>query len=417
MASGEDKIKDLFSSKLGSFEPEVPASIWGALDQILSNQPLPAPDATSAETGSSTSSSSATTGKTSLIKTIAITAGLAAAVIAGILLMPFGEDVIPEPPAEVVTRETQSPVSILDVDTIIETPKFRPLIAQAKPVEEPIIVEEPEIVDPEPEIKEEPKSKPKEKAQKARPMVFANASVLNETVITKSSSKGISVGLTANAGLLSHDESQRGGGNMLFSHRVRSEMFNAALLQENSEFDLQHKLPLSFGVTISKQVAPRLSLETGLVYTYLSSKVASNSALSIDESQVFSYLGIPLSLNYNFYEIGKTKFYFSVGGMIQKDIYGKYTSNMGLSITELHDKTLSNIFYSEPYYIKETLKQDNPQFSVRTTLGVAYPLYKKLYLYGTIGGAYYFDAGNKYRTIYSDRKTQLDLNLGIKFDF
>ncbi len=25
----KDKIKDLFSSKLGNFEPEVPASVWG----------------------------------------------------------------------------------------------------------------------------------------------------------------------------------------------------------------------------------------------------------------------------------------------------------------------------------------------------------------------------------------------------
>ena len=67
--------------------------------------------------------------------------------------------------------------------------------------------------------------------------------------------------------------------------------------------------------------------------------------------------------------------------------------------------------------MKESIKQANPQFSANVGIRGAYPIYKKLYLYGTIGGAYYFDAGNKYSTIYSDRKIQLDFNLGVKFDF
>ena len=103
---------------------------------------------------------------------------------------------------------------------------------------------------------------------------------------------------------------------------------------------------------------------------------------------------------------------------VQKDVYGKMISNMDFSIRDFEDKVaVADIFHSEPYYIRKTVKQSNPQVSVRSTLGVSYPLYKKMYIYGTIGGAYYFDAKNKYRTIYSDKKTQLDVNLGIKFDF
>ena len=104
--------------------------------------------------------------------------------------------------------------------------------------------------------------------------------------------------------------------------------------------------------------------------------------------------------------------------MMQKDINGKYESSINFSKPEIGGlEPTNNLFYKEPYYIKKTIKQSNPQFSVRTKLGIAYPLYKKLYLYGTVGGAYYFDAGNEYRTIYSDKKTQLDLNLGVKYDF
>jgi hypothetical protein len=205
---------------------------------------------------------------------------------------------------------------------------------------------------------------------------------------------------------------------LLFSQHVRTRALREALIKENRGFELEHRQPVSFGVTISKQIGPRLSLETGIVYTHLSSTIKSNSVFNINETQYFNYLGIPLSLNYTFFELGKTKFYFALGGMVQKDINGRYLSNMGFSILDIDDKDLAgHVFYSEPYYIKESVKQSNPQFSVRLSLGISYPLYKKMYLYGTIGGAYYFDAGNKYRTIYSDRKTQLDLNLGIKFDF
>ena len=421
MAIGEDKIKDLFSSKLGGFEPEVPASIWSGLDQILSNQPIQASDTTTAQTGDSVSSSSVSTsssvaGKVSLIKIIAIAAGLAAAIITGVMLLPSDQEIINESPVNQVAEDIQPPVSVEKIESRTGVSRKRPIMAKAAIASQPMISEELIEEAPKADISEEPRPKPKRQSKKSEPVFFANSEVLNETVISKTSKSGLSVGLLANAGLLSQDQSQRGG-TMLFSRELRGEAFNAVLQRENSEFDLQHKMPLTFGVTLSKGIAPRLSLETGLTYTYLSSNISSNSALNIEESQSFSYLGIPLSLNYNFYEIGKAKLYLSVGGMIQKDIYGKYISNMRLSITEHSDKGLDKVFYSEPYYIKKTLKQDNPQFSVRTTLGVAYPLYKKMYLYGTIGGAYYFDAGNTYRTIYSDRKTQLDLNLGIKFDF
>ena len=39
-----DKIKDLFSSKLKDFEVDVPASVWGGLDVLLSQQRAPTAD-------------------------------------------------------------------------------------------------------------------------------------------------------------------------------------------------------------------------------------------------------------------------------------------------------------------------------------------------------------------------------------
>jgi len=54
----KDKIKDLFSFRLGTFESEVTISLWNKLDHLLSNKPVPETD----------SEDSATTNTDSLAK-------------------------------------------------------------------------------------------------------------------------------------------------------------------------------------------------------------------------------------------------------------------------------------------------------------------------------------------------------------
>ncbi|MFV0418985.1 MAG: hypothetical protein ACK5KT_09680 [Dysgonomonas sp.] len=413
----DDKIKDLFSSKLGNFESEVPASVWGGLDQLLSNQPVQAPDASSSSSSSSSSSTTTVAGKASLLKTIVLTVGLAAAVTVGVLvLIPDKQPQIHEDKYPVVVEKVEEPK--IEEEVVEDVLIIREAIAQRRSIEKEALSEEPKnIIEEKLDEEVEKKAEPiEEKVKDTR----EEHSVTTETFIAelpKLFTKDISLGVTTNMGLFSDDISQRGG-SLLLSRNVRSKAFIDVLAKENSNYKLEHKQPVSFGLTLNKRIAPRLSVETGLLYTYLSSKLTSNSIYDIEENQTFNYLGIPLSLNYTFYELGKTKFYLSLGGMIQKDVKGKYESNINLSRPDIEGlETANNIFYLEPYYIKKTIKQSNPQFSVRTKLGIAYPLYKKLYLYGTVGGAYYFDAGNEYRTIYSDKKTQLDFNLGVKYDF
>lgn len=412
MGVENDKIKDLFSSKLGNFEPEVPASVWGGLDQLLSSQPAPPADSAT----SSSSSSASAGGKASLIKTIAITVGLAAAVATGILVLtPDNEKVITEDPKPEVTKVIEKePEKIVEADSIYEAPVFVPRKSLA---EEPVLVadaSEPIVEDIEIEEVQEDEILLEEEKAIEIPKV---AEEMVEVPLPKLSIKGLSLGVIADAGLFTN--TTRGQGtDLLFSRNTRSRAFIDALEKEGGEYVLEHKQPISLGITIGKRLSPRLSIETGLIYTYLSSDIKSNSVFEIDESQSFNYLGIPISLNYTFYQLGNAKFYTSIGGMVQKDIKGQYISNMGFSkIDGAGQPSVNDIYHQEPYYIKKSIKQSNPQFSVRTTLGIAYPLYKKLYIYGTIGGAYYFDAGNEYRTIYSDKKAQLDLNLGVKVDF
>ena len=104
--------------------------------------------------------------------------------------------------------------------------------------------------------------------------------------------------------------------------------------------------------------------------------------------------------------------------MMQKDIFGRYTSTfaLGEGLVGVNAQGVDAI-YSESRHLKKNISQSNWQFSTHMNIGVAYPIYRRMYFYSQLGGAYYFDANNEYRTIFSDRKFQLDLNLGIRFDF
>ncbi|MDR2954125.1 MAG: hypothetical protein LBV43_03490 [Prevotella sp.] len=422
---GQDKIKDLFSSKLNNFEPEVPASIWGGLDQILSNQAAPINDpasSTSSTTSSSTSSSTTSTataaGKATVIKTVALVAGLAAAIATGVFVLTPDKQVLQiEQPAPIIQPVETTIDSIVEIDSLVQIaePVFATLVQKSTvetPIEEPGKTKE----QPLPEIEEIELSKtkePKNVTSTEAPLVVRQI----YDVFSKPITEGLSLGITSNIGLFSADVNERGGG-LLMSQNIRSKAFMEALAEENQEFYLKHKQPISFGITVSKELSSRLSLETGFIYTHLSSELTSGSMLQIKETQTFDYIGVPLSLNYKFYKFDKAYLYLSVGGMIQKDIRGQLVSNMIHSLPEVEGPGIfEEVFPSEPSYIKKRIKQLKPQFSIISSVGISYPLYKKLYLYGTIGGAYYFDVGNRYRTIYSDKKTQLDLNLGIKFDF
>ncbi|MDR1742529.1 MAG: outer membrane beta-barrel protein [Dysgonamonadaceae bacterium] len=172
----------------------------------------------------------------------------------------------------------------------------------------------------------------------------------------------------------------------------------------------QHSQPVSFGITVSRNINGRFSIETGLIYTYLHSQTK-NTAQSAknEDSQYFHYLGIPVNVNYSFASFGKLDIYGTVGGSIEKDLYGE---------AKYFDEAQSEIMNSSSErQISKKIKQENPQISINTGIGVSYPLNHYLRLYGKIGGSYYFDAKNEYPTIYSDKKILLDMNAGLKFEF
>ena len=175
--------------------------------------------------------------------------------------------------------------------------------------------------------------------------------------------------------------------------------------------EMIHSQPYSIGITVAKQITDRLSIETGLTYTYLYSEAKNTSTVHKDrENQEIHYLGIPLNLNYNLVELGRFNVFASIGGMIEKDIYGINRYNASSTNQNLNVK--SERKHSDKINLR------NPQLSVNGGVGASYAIYGGMNIYAKIGGAYYFDANNhEYRTIYSDKKILLDINAGLRFQF
>ena len=174
--------------------------------------------------------------------------------------------------------------------------------------------------------------------------------------------------------------------------------------------EMEHDQPVSFGITVSKPVIDGLYIETGLVYSYLYSRSKNVNDVSQNrQTQSLHYLGIPLNLNYNLFSLRNLNVYASLGGMIEKDVYGKFRE-------EGESQSIDDTVKAE-LLVNEKISQRNPQLSVNAGLGLSYPLYKNLKLYGKIGGTYYFDAKNDFKTIYSDSKIVMDLSVGIRYEF
>ena len=95
--------------------------------------------------------------------------------------------------------------------------------------------------------------------------------------------------------------------------------------RERSIESIDHKQPLSFGLSVRKNLAKGFSVETGLTYTYLASDVKFDDS-SEKLSQKLHYIGIPVRANWNFVDKKSFTMYVSAGGAVEKCVYGKIGS-------------------------------------------------------------------------------------------
>lgn len=158
----------------------------------------------------------------------------------------------------------------------------------------------------------------------------------------------------------------------------------------NEITSIDHKQPISFGVSVRKNLPKGFSVETGLTYTYLASDVKFGGS-SEKVSQKLHYIGIPVRANWNFVDKENFTMYVSGGAAVEKCVYGKIGSK------------------------SETVKP--VQLSVMGAVGAQYNISNRVGLYVEPGVSYFFDDGSSVQTIRKENKTNFTLQAGIRLTY
>lgn len=169
--------------------------------------------------------------------------------------------------------------------------------------------------------------------------------------------------------------------------------------------DIEHHLPVSFGFSVSKSLNERFSLQSGLVYNYLTSDWKTDGTYTGEFNQKLHYIGIPLSVVYKIAQWDKFVLYASGGGMGEVNVAGKVNAKM---FSPEHTKMQES---TEHIRMKQWL------WSVRGNVGVSYPLVRFVNVFAETGASYYFDNGSDIETIRSEKPFNVDFQLGFRFGF
>lgn len=154
--------------------------------------------------------------------------------------------------------------------------------------------------------------------------------------------------------------------------------------------DIKHRQPVSFGLSVRKELSKGFSLETGVTYTLLSSDVQmAGNPKRVD--QKLHYIGIPVRANWNFFDKDRFTLYVAAGGMVEKCVYGVRGSEK-LSVNPL-------------------------QLSVAGAIGAQFNATKHVGIYVEPGVAYFFDNGSGVPTIRKETPCNFNLQAGIRYTY
>ncbi|MDD2953545.1 MAG: porin family protein [Parabacteroides sp.] len=174
--------------------------------------------------------------------------------------------------------------------------------------------------------------------------------------------------------------------------------------KDPAKTDIHHKTPIGVGISISRYLNNRFSLQTGLTYSFLRSEWSTNNTYHIENDQRLHFIGIPLSLTYKIAEWNRFMFYASAGGMTEVNVAGKRRMKLFSDEVEIAKQ-------SEHVRMREWL------WSVNARAGVSYPVIRFVSAFAEVGASYYFDNGSEIETIHSEKPFNVSIQFGFRFGF
>ncbi|MFV0390761.1 MAG: outer membrane beta-barrel protein [Paludibacteraceae bacterium] len=168
----------------------------------------------------------------------------------------------------------------------------------------------------------------------------------------------------------------------------------AGILSANDYSNAEHNPPLSAGITVEKPITERLSMESGLVYTYLRSVYRKNGSVELSGTLQHHYLGVPLNLRVKALKGENWNIYASVGGMVEKGLQSVYK------------QVVENPVQTRNTNVKSSI--DGFQYSLNGALGIEFNLSNDLSLFVEPKVIYYMENNQPMSS-----RTEQPLNLGV----
>ena len=185
-----------------------------------------------------------------------------------------------------------------------------------------------------------------------------------------------------------------------------SPMLGIGLYNQGQEVktEYKHHLPVRIGLNIAYALSDRLSLESGVSYTRLSSDMKDGTSTNfISGSQNLDYVGIPLSLKYKALSYGAFDLYASTGILAEQCVNGKTSKDFVIEGNV--KKTEQQNIHSRPL-----------QLSANAAVGLQFKIADNIGIYAEPGLSYFFDDNSSLNTIYKEKPLNFNLNIGFRYE-
>lgn len=167
--------------------------------------------------------------------------------------------------------------------------------------------------------------------------------------------------------------------------------------------EYKHRLPVRVGLNVAYRLTDRLSVESGVSYTRLSSDMKDGTKNNYSSSsQKLDYIGVPLNVKYRAFGYRRLSVYASAGLLTEKCVSGKTT----------HEYVISG---EKKKHEAEDVAAKPWQLSVNAALGAQFDVLRNVGVYVEPGVSYYFDDSSPLSTIYKEKPLNFNLNLGVRY--
>lgn len=167
--------------------------------------------------------------------------------------------------------------------------------------------------------------------------------------------------------------------------------------------EYKHRLPVRVGLNVAYRLTDRLSVESGVSYTRLSSDMKDGTKNNYSSSsQKLDYIGVPLNVKYRAFGYRRLSVYASAGLLTEKCVSGKTT----------HEYVISG---EKKKHEAEDVAEKPWQLSVNAALGAQLDVLRNVGVYVEPGVSYYFDDRSPLSTIYKEKPLNFNLNMGVRY--